>query len=79
MGSDNVFVEISDSGCGIALQDLDHIFDPFFTTKPIGEGTGLGLSISFGIVKRHGGRISVDSHLNQGTTFRVELPYTSRL
>ena len=71
---DNVFVEVSDSGCGIAVQDLNRIFDPFFTTKPVGEGTGLGLSISFGIVERHGGNITVDTRLNEGTTFTVRLP-----
>ena len=72
--SDNIFVEVSDSGCGIAVQDLNRIFDPFFTTKPVGEGTGLGLSISFGIVERHGGNITVDTRLNEGTTFKVRLP-----
>lgn len=72
--SDNIFVEIGDSGCGIAVQDLNRIFDPFFTTKPVGEGTGLGLSISFGIVERHGGNITVDTRLNEGTTFKVTIP-----
>ena len=72
--TDNIFVEISDSGCGIAVQDLNRIFDPFFTTKPVGEGTGLGLSISFGIVERHGGKITVDTGLNKGTTFKIQLP-----
>ena len=71
---DDIFVEISDSGCGIAVQDLNRIFDPFFTTKPVGEGTGLGLSISFGIVERHGGNITVGTRLNEGTTFKVRLP-----
>ena len=71
---DDIFVEISDSGCGIAVQDLNRIFDPFFTTKPVGEGTGLGLSISFGIVERHGGNITVDTRLGVGTTFKVRLP-----
>ncbi len=71
---DNVFVEIIDNGSGIAVQHLKRIFDPFYTTKPIGEGTGLGLSISYGIVERHGGKISVDTRLNEGTTFKVQLP-----
>ena len=70
----NVYVEIADNGCGIAIQHVNRIFDPFFTTKPIGEGTGLGLSISFGIVQRHGGSISVNSRLNEGTSFKVTLP-----
>lgn len=69
-----VVVEISDSGCGIPEEHLNRIFDPFYTTKPVGEGTGLGLSISFGIVERHNGTISVESSLNKGTTFTVELP-----
>ncbi len=71
---ENIFVEVSDTGCGIAVQHLNRIFDPFYTTKPVGEGTGLGLSISFSIVERHGGSISVDTQLNVGTTFRVQLP-----
>lgn len=71
---DNIFVEVTDSGCGIAVQHLNRIFDPFYTTKPVGEGTGLGLSISFSIVERHGGTISVNTTLNEGTTFKVRLP-----
>lgn len=71
---DNVWVEFSDNGCGIAIQHLNRIFDPFFTTKSVGEGTGLGLSISFSIVERHGGNISVVSGLGKGTTFKVRLP-----
>jgi signal transduction histidine kinase len=71
---ENVVVQISDTGSGIAVQNLDRIFDPFYTTKPIGEGTGLGLSISFGIVERHGGSITVSSRLMQGSTFEVRLP-----
>ena len=69
-----VYVEVTDTGCGIAVQNLNRIFDPFYTTKPVGEGTGLGLSISFGIVERHGGTISVATNLGQGTTFGVTLP-----
>jgi len=69
-----VWVEIEDTGCGIPEANLARIFDPFFTTKPIGKGTGLGLSLSYGIVKKHGGRITVDSEVGRGTCFRVELP-----
>ena len=69
-----VCVKISDDGGGIAPEHLPKIFDPFFTTKPVGEGTGLGLSIAFGIVERHGGRLTVDSKLYRGTTFTVTLP-----
>ena len=72
--SDWVRVAIKDTGKGIPAKDLERIFDPFFTTKPIGEGTGLGLSISYGIVEKHGGRITVASALGEGTEFAVELP-----
>jgi len=71
---DEVWVEVADSGCGIAPEVLPHIFDPFFTTKPVGVGTGLGLSISYGIVRDHGGRIEVDSTPGIGSCFRIVLP-----
>lgn len=71
---DNVWVEVEDTGSGIAPENLDRIFDPFFTTKPVGTGPGLGLSISYGIVNRHGGRIEVQSEPGNGTTFKVLLP-----
>ena len=71
---ENVVVAISDSGCGISPEHLDRIFDPFFTTKPVGQGTGLGLSLSYGIVRKHGGRIEVQSNPGVGTTFRIVLP-----
>ncbi|MDP2031417.1 MAG: ATP-binding protein [Thiobacillus sp.] len=71
---DEVWVEISDTGCGMAPEVVARIFEPFFTTKPMGKGTGLGLSISYGIVKKHGGHIEVDSTEGQGTTFRIVLP-----
>ena len=71
---DNVRIEISDTGCGIAPENIQKIFDPFFTTKPVGTGTGLGLSLSYGIIKRHHGRIEVGSEIGRGTTFRITLP-----
>jgi len=74
-----VFVKISDTGCGIAPDNLNRIFDPFFTTKPVGKGTGLGLSLSYGIVKRHGGRIVVDSEVGKGSTFTVWLPVSAQV
>ncbi|MOA64030.1 Sporulation kinase E [compost metagenome] len=67
-------MEVADTGAGIAPEILQKIFDPFFTTKPVGQGTGLGLSLSYGIVKKHGGDISVRSEPGVGTTFRIELP-----
>ncbi len=74
MQGDEVWVEISDTGKGIAPDNLKRIFDPFFTTKPIGKGTGLGLSLSYGIIQKHHGRIEVQSEVDKGTTFRVCLP-----
>jgi signal transduction histidine kinase len=71
---DNVRIEISDTGCGIAPENIQKIFDPFFTTKPVGTGTGLGLSLSYGIIQRHHGRIEVGSEVGRGTTFRITLP-----
>ena len=71
---DWISVAISDTGAGIAEENLTRIFDPFFTTKPVGEGTGLGLSISYGIIERHGGAITVASKVGVGTTFTVKIP-----
>jgi signal transduction histidine kinase len=71
---EEVWVEIADTGKGIAPEHLNRIFDPFFTTKAVGKGTGLGLSLSYGIVQKHRGRIEVRSVVGQGTTFRVALP-----
>ncbi len=71
---DEVWVEITDTGNGIAPENLQKIFDPFFTTKQIGQGTGLGLSLSYGIIQKHHGRIEVSSEAGKGTTFRIWLP-----
>jgi two-component system NtrC family sensor kinase len=69
-----VFIEFTDTGEGIAEENLTRIFDPFFTTKDVGKGTGLGLATSYGIIEGHGGRINVKSEVGEGTTFTIELP-----
>jgi two-component system NtrC family sensor kinase len=71
---ETVEVLISDTGRGIAPEQVDKIFDPFFTTKESGHGTGLGLSIAYGIVTTHRGTISVQSDLGKGATFTIRLP-----
>jgi len=70
----SIGVAIKDNGSGIPKENLKHIFEPFYSTKEKGKGTGLGLSISYGIVQKLGGTILVESELNKGTTFSVELP-----
>jgi hypothetical protein len=67
-------IEVSDSGTGIAPENVAKIYDPFYTTKGVGRGTGLGLAVSYGIVQEHSGHISVESTPGQGTTFRISLP-----
>lgn len=74
-----VCIEVTDTGAGIAPENVQKIFDPFFTTKPVGQGTGLGLSLSYGIVKKHGGEITVSSQVGVGTTFRVQLPISQQV
>jgi PAS domain S-box-containing protein len=71
---ETVVVDVEDNGDGIAPEIIDKIFDPFFTTKPVGEGTGLGLSIAYGIVRNHGGEITVSSVPGRRTCFSVRLP-----
>ncbi|HTR20083.1 MAG TPA: ATP-binding protein [Gemmatimonadales bacterium] len=70
---DGVSVSVADDGPGIPEELVPRVFEPFFTTKGEGEGTGLGLSICQGIVKEHGGRITLESSLGHGATFTVEL------
>ncbi|MBP6007486.1 MAG: HAMP domain-containing protein [Rhodoferax sp.] len=72
-----VEISVRDNGCGIPQANLQRIFDPFFTSKEVGKGTGLGLSVSYGIVKAHGGKISVESTVGEGTVFHVQLPVVS--
>jgi two-component system NtrC family sensor kinase len=70
-----VEIRVRDNGTGIPTEVLAKIFQPFFTTKPVGEGTGLGLSLSHDIiVQGHGGRLTVESQPDQGTTFTISLP-----
>lgn len=73
-GRDVVEIVIKDNGIGIKEEDLPHIFEPFYTTKKDGKGVGLGLSVVYGIVERHGGLITVDSKLGEGTTFTLSIP-----
>jgi PAS domain S-box-containing protein len=70
----HIVIQVSDTGSGIPGEILDKIFDPFFTTKEMGKGTGLGLSTVVGIVKSHGGFITVYSEVGRGTNFKVFLP-----
>jgi two-component system, NtrC family, sensor kinase len=69
-----IILTIADNGIGIAEANLARIFDPFYTTKPVGQGTGLGLSICYGIIKKLGGDIQVQSAKGRGTTFTISLP-----
>jgi signal transduction histidine kinase len=71
---DEIEVLFSDTGTGMPADVAGHVFEPFFTTKETGKGTGLGLTISYGIIKDHGGTISVDSKEGKGTMFTITLP-----
>jgi signal transduction histidine kinase len=69
-----VEIRVTDNGNGIPPNILDKIFQPFFTTKPTGQGTGLGLSLSYDIVKAHGGELKVETKVEIGTEFIIQLP-----
>jgi PAS domain S-box-containing protein len=75
-GADGVWVSVADTGGGIPQEQINRIFEPFFTTKK--TGTGLGLMIVQRIVRAHGGRIELESHVGRGTTFRIRLPLHER-
>ncbi|MCS6826290.1 MAG: ATP-binding protein [Caldilinea sp.] len=65
---------VRDNGVGIPTDALPHLFEPFFTTKEVGKGVGLGLAQVYGIIKQHGGEVSVTSRLGQGAAFFIDLP-----
>ncbi len=71
---DDIFIAISDTGCGIPEKSQTRIFEPFFTTKEVGKGTGLGMSISYEIIQEQGGEIKVASVVGEGSTFTIRLP-----
>lgn len=72
--ADQVWLEVSDTGCGMPPEVQKRIFEPFYTTKAVGKGTGLGLSITWEIINRHHGHIEAHSAVGQGSTFRMTLP-----
>ena len=72
--SDRIEISVKDNGSGIPEDIKNKIFQPFFTTKPTGLGTGLGLSLSYDIIKTHGGELTVETHVGEGTTFTIHLP-----
>jgi PAS domain S-box-containing protein len=74
VSQDVVEITITDTGIGIAPENLRKVFNPFFTTKEVGKGTGLGLSVSFDIIEKHGGTVKVESQRGEGTAFTIVLP-----
>lgn len=73
----SLVIDFSDTGVGIAPENIARIYDPFFTTKDVGQGTGLGLALSYGIIQEHGGRIFVESRQGEGAHFTIKLPTSS--
>jgi signal transduction histidine kinase len=71
---EQIFIQITDTGCGIAPEIIDKITEPFFTTKDPGKGTGLGLSITSNIIKEHRGKLEISSILGKGTQVNILFP-----
>jgi signal transduction histidine kinase/ActR/RegA family two-component response regulator len=71
-----VKIGVTDTGCGMTPEVLEHAFEPFFTTKPVGKGTGLGLSQIFGFAHQSGGEVGIESQVGRGTTVSIFLPRT---
>ncbi|MCK4532941.1 GAF domain-containing protein [bacterium] len=74
-----IVIEITDTGCGIAKENIDKIFNPFYTTKESQSGAGLGLNISSRIIEQHQGNINVKSVMGQGTKMVISLPLSENL
>jgi PAS domain S-box-containing protein len=74
----NIYISISDTGCGIPVDRRNRVFEPFYTTKEVGKGTGLGLSIAYDIVRNHNGEIKVESEVGKGSTFTIRIPVVER-
>jgi len=74
LDGDAIRVTVVDTGCGMPEEIMHRVFDPFFTTKGPSEGTGLGLAICYDIIDKHGGKITVESEVDKGTTFTIMLP-----
>jgi PAS domain S-box-containing protein len=69
-----VMLAVTDTGCGMSPEVLEHAFEPFFTTKEVGQGSGLGLSMVYGLIKQSGGHIQIFSEVDRGTSIRIFLP-----
>ncbi len=71
---DRIEIQVTDTGLGISEDEMDRIFEPFFTTKADGKGVGLGLSVAYGIIRQHQGEIHIQSKVDEGTQFTIQLP-----